>query len=115
MTKNLMGKERNLDDPYAIFEGWGPFGETTVHLLKVYQKPSNELSNPYAKWSVAVLSDMTDGEYHYGDEYPNNVCGNLTLTYKSAEFSKQYANHMDALKAKAGFETSTTGPERSED
>jgi len=26
--KNLLGKSRKTDTPYAIFKGYGPFGET---------------------------------------------------------------------------------------
>ena len=37
--KNLLGKSRKTDTPYAIFKGYGPFGETEMRLLKTYQLP----------------------------------------------------------------------------
>ena len=40
MSKKLMGKTRDASEPYAVFEGLGPFGNTEVRLLKVYQKPA---------------------------------------------------------------------------
>lgn len=36
MCKNLMGKTRDASEPYAVFEGNGPYGYTKVILLKVY-------------------------------------------------------------------------------
>ena len=34
MAKNLLGKGRKTDNPYAVFKGNGPFGETEMRLLK---------------------------------------------------------------------------------
>jgi len=45
MTKNLLGKSRTKDKPYAIWQGFGAFGDTEVRLLKTYQIPSNEQKN----------------------------------------------------------------------
>tara|TARA_R110000744_G_scaffold374678_1_gene487617 strand:- start:1309 stop:1629 length:321 start_codon:yes stop_codon:yes gene_type:complete len=103
MTKNLMGKSRDKEDPYAIFEGWGPFGHTITHLLKVYQKPDKELANPYARWFVAVKSDMTHGSYDMGDSYLMDATGNLTLTYASEEFKEQYWDTLEQLSHLGGF------------
>ena len=44
--KNLLGKSRKTDTPYAIFKGYGPFGETEMRLLKTYSLPVNEAKNP---------------------------------------------------------------------
>jgi hypothetical protein len=41
-TKNLLGKSRPQDKPYAVFKGHGPFGETEMRLLKTYQRPDKE-------------------------------------------------------------------------
>ena len=42
MAKNLMGKTRSVQLPYATFKGHGPFGQTEMRLLKAYQTPANE-------------------------------------------------------------------------
>ena len=47
MAKNLLGKSRKKDNPYAVFKGEGPFGETEMLLLKTYQIPSKERENQY--------------------------------------------------------------------
>ena len=65
MTKNLLGKSRTKDRPYAIWQGFGAFGDTEVRLLKTYQIPSNEQKNQYARWFVAVKSDHTYGSVSY--------------------------------------------------
>ena len=62
MTKNLLGRSRTKENPYAIWQGFGAFGDTEVRLLKTYQKPDREQKNPYAKWFVAVRSDHTYGQ-----------------------------------------------------
>tara|TARA_B110000046_G_scaffold114191_1_gene121469 strand:- start:225 stop:359 length:135 start_codon:yes stop_codon:yes gene_type:complete len=43
MSKNLMGKTRDASEPYAVFEGLGPFGDMEVRFLKVYQKPAGSV------------------------------------------------------------------------
>ena len=72
-SKNLLGKSRNTQDPYAIYEGYGPFGKTEMRLLKTYQLPINEAKNTYARWFVAVKSEATHGSYDMGDSYPMQV------------------------------------------
>jgi len=114
MSKNLMGKSRNQTDPYATFEGFGPFGDTVVHVLKSYQKPHKELSNQYARWLVAVKTDhtfgsfeMTDhtfGSFEMGDSYLRDVVRGLRLTYASDEFKKNYWDTLQDLKRFTGFQ-----------
>ena len=101
--KNLMGKARTKDNPYATFEGMGPFGNTTLHVLKVYQKPSLEIDNPYGRWFVAVSTDMTFGSFDTGDTYINGIAEGLDLTYASDEFKEQYAFYFSDLAFKTGF------------
>ena len=93
MTKNLCGKSRSKEDPYAIFKGIGPFGDTEVRLLKTYQKPEKELTNQYARWFVAVKSDFTYGSYDIGDSYINEVVRGLTLEHATDEFKENYWQH----------------------
>tara|TARA_R100001369_G_scaffold24096_1_gene44270 strand:- start:281 stop:604 length:324 start_codon:yes stop_codon:yes gene_type:complete len=90
MAKNLMGKSRTKDNPYAIYKGMGPFGNTEMLLLKTYQVPANENKNQYAKWFVAVKSDMTHGSYDMGDSYIREAIMGLSLTWASDEYKEQY-------------------------
>ena len=90
MAKNLMGKTRNVQLPYATFKGHGPFGQTEMHVLKAYQTPANEAKNKYAKWMVAVKTDMTHGSYDMGDSYIRDAIYGLTLTWSSDMYREQY-------------------------
>ena len=90
MTKNLMGKTRKLDDPYATFKGMGVFGLTEVQLLKAYQTPAKESSNVHARWMVAIKTDATHGGYDMGDSYVNEAVRGLTLVECSDEYAQQY-------------------------
>jgi hypothetical protein len=80
-TKNLLGKSRPQDKPYAVFKGHGPFGETEMRLLKTYQRPDKEKSNKYARWFVAVKTDMT---------YISEATYGLTLTWADPLYKEQY-------------------------
>jgi len=44
-------------------------------VLKKYQKPELEATNPYARWLCAVSSPMTYGSYDIGDTYVKDVKG----------------------------------------
>jgi|TARA_R110000822_G_scaffold237312_3_gene367803 hypothetical protein len=90
MTKNLLGKTRPIDKPYAVFKGQGPFGDTEVLLLKAYQVPAKESTNLYARWMVAVKTPMTYGSYDMGDSYVKEAVYGLTLVDFSDEYGEQY-------------------------
>ena len=89
-VKNLLGKSRKTDTPYAIFKGYGPFGETEMRLLKTYSTPLNEAKNPYARWMVAVKTDMTYGSYDMGDSYIKEATMGLTRVYADPLYLEQY-------------------------
>jgi|TARA_R110000787_G_scaffold70865_1_gene157713 hypothetical protein len=91
MAKNLLGKSRKKDNPYAVFKGEGPFGETEMLLLKTYQIPTKERENVYARWFVAVKTPMTYGSHDMGDSYIREATMGLTLTYASPEYKEQYS------------------------
>ena len=101
--KNLLGKTRNKDNPYATFEGQGPFGDTVMHVLKTYQKPEKELVNQYARWMIAIKTDMTHGSYDMGDTYITEAASGLHLTYASDEFKEQYWEFLEKLAHKGRF------------
>jgi len=95
MAKNLLGKSRNKENPYAIFKGYGPFGETEMRLLKTYQVPANEGKNQYARWFVAVKSEMTYGSYDMGDSYIREATMGLTRVYADPLYLEQYGIELD--------------------
>ena len=89
-VKNLLGKSRPQANPYAIFKGYGPFGETEMRLLKTYSLPVNEAKNQYARWFVAVKSEMTYGSYDMGDSYIREATMGLTRVYADPLYLEQY-------------------------
>lgn len=97
MAKNLLGKSRSMQDPYAIYKGDGPFGLTEMRLLKTYQLPKNESTNQYARWFIAVKTDATFGSYEMGDSYIHEATHGLKLDYASPEFKEQYGNTVGIL------------------
>ena len=90
MAKNLLGKSRTKEAPYAIFKGYGPFGETEMLLLKTYKIPASEAKSPYSRWFVAVKSEATHGSYDMGDSYIKEATMGLTLSWASDEYKEQY-------------------------
>ena len=89
-SKNLLGKARKMENPYAIFKGQGPFGETELRLLKTYQIPDKERTNPYARWFVAVKTPMTYDSFDMGDSYIKEALWGLTIVDFSEEYAAQY-------------------------
>jgi len=95
MSKNLLGKSRTKENPYAVFKGNGPFGATEMRLLKTYQVPANEGKNQYARWFVAVKSEMTYGSYDMGDSYIREATMGLTRVYADPLYLEQYGIELD--------------------
>jgi hypothetical protein len=101
--KNVISKSRDKDNPYAIFKGIGPFGDTEVRVLKAYQKPALENENNYARWFIAVKSDYTYDSYDMGDSYINDCVRGLELTFASDQFKENYWHDFNDLQQRAGF------------
>ena len=87
---NPFGKSATQDNPYAIYEGDGPFGRTICKVLKTYQHPDNEKGNQYARWFVAVSTDFTYNRFELGDSYANEATWGLKLTYATPEWKEFY-------------------------
>ena len=96
-------KGKTIDFPYAIYKGDGPFGRTTVKVLKTYQHPEDEITNPYARWlnlrssavlpdCVAVSSDWTHGSYDMGDSYIHEAIMGLELVESTPEWQEWYGD-----------------------
>ena len=70
MTKNECNKTRDIENPYEIWVGPANF---EWRVLKKYQNAENEAKNEYARWFCAVKSNLTYGEYEYGDVYVRDI------------------------------------------
>ena len=96
--KNLIGKKRDINNPYAVFKTLD--GAHTVKVLKAYQNPSKENKNPYAKWLIAANSPFSYG-YDIGDNYIDSIFRNnyrlvsmddlFRLHYGQTETSKMHS------------------------
>lgn len=71
---NKHAKMRDVEQPYHTFKAdMGAFGPTEWRVLKRYQTPDKERTNPFARWLVACKSDMTYGYWEYGDCYVSDI------------------------------------------
>ena len=69
MSKNECGKTRDVDNPYEVWVA----GDWEWKVLKQYQSPEKEATNPYARWLCAVKSPYTYGSYDIGDTYIRDI------------------------------------------
>ena len=90
MAKNPFGKSRSTEQPYAIYAGYGPCGNTECRVLKTYQTVDNEKANRYSRWFVAVSSDHTWGGFDMGDSYIKDATYGLRLVAAEPEWLREY-------------------------
>ncbi len=88
MSKNPLGKSRDIENPYATFMA----GDFEIRVLKTYKLAKNEKEDQYARWYTVAKSPMTYGSWEYGDTYRQEVTDNFQLTYASPEFIAAYRN-----------------------
>ena len=69
INEKIGKKTTKVDKPYMTYEGNG----FEWRVLKRYQNPENEKTNPYARWHCAVRSPMTYGSWEYGDVYISDI------------------------------------------
>lgn len=67
--KNECAKTRKVEEPYEIWQT----GAWEWRVLKKWQAPDKEATNPYARWFCAVKSPMTYGSYDIGDVYVKDI------------------------------------------
>ncbi len=69
--KNECAKTRPVSNPYEVWKndraGW------EWRILKRYQAPDKEASNPFARVFCAVKSPFTFGEFEFGDVYLKEI------------------------------------------
>ena len=70
MSKNECAKSRPVNDPYEVWQrnGW------EWRVLKKYQTPEKEATNPYARWFCWVSSPFCP-EGELGDSYAHEIMG----------------------------------------
>lgn len=93
MSRTKFGKTRKIEQPYAIFAGDGPFGETECRVLKTYQSAEKEKQNPYARWFIAIKTDCTYGSYDMGDSYIRDAKALLHLVAATPEWLEEYPHY----------------------
>ena len=81
MAKNIFGKSRAIDKPYAIYRH--AIGD--YHILKTYKMAKNE-TNKYDRWFVYCNGD-------YGDMYKNDIINNSVLIKADTNWSSTYVNY----------------------
>jgi hypothetical protein len=73
MSKNLAAKTVKRNNAYEVWQSAD--GSWTWYVLKKYQSPEREASNPYARWFTEVVTPFTpDGEL--GDTYVRDITSN---------------------------------------
>tara|TARA_R110000744_G_C18868187_1_gene504917 strand:+ start:220 stop:468 length:249 start_codon:yes stop_codon:yes gene_type:complete len=80
MAKNIFGKSRAIDKPYAIYQN--AIGD--YHILKTYKIAKNE-TNHYDRW-------MTYCNGEYGDMYKKDIVDNSILIKADKDWLNTYAN-----------------------
>lgn len=68
MEKNLCAKTVQPENAYEVWQA----GDWFWYVLKKYQTPSKEASNPYARWYCLVKTPIVP-EGEYGDVYVNEI------------------------------------------
>ncbi len=86
MTKNPLGKTREINNPYAVFVA----GAFEIRILKTYRLPKNEKTNQHAAWYTAAKSPNTFGSWEFGDAYIKEITDNFTLVEASDEWKAAY-------------------------
>ena len=77
MNKNLCGKTRPATNPYEVWTS----GDWSWTVLKKYQSPEKEASNPYARWFCLVKSPFVlHGEM--GDCYVKDI---VSVAHKTVD------------------------------
>ena len=85
--KNLFGKSRKVDNPYATYK----LGDFEWRVLKTYQRKDKEDNNQYARWFTVCRSPMTHGSWEYGDMYIAELMSmNPELTQATEEWRETY-------------------------
>lgn len=89
MAKNIWGKTRDKNDPYATVT----VGDWTWHILKAYQTRAKEKENKYARLFCAVRSPATMGSFDMGDTYISDIPKTEEFVKALAEREKLEENH----------------------
>ena len=61
---------RDIENPIEVWKGPENF---EWRILRKYESPENEAKNPTATWFCAVKSNITYGDFEYGDVYVSEI------------------------------------------
>lgn len=87
MVKKLTANQRiHQDKPIEIWKSLD--GTWTWKVWRKYQKPHNELKNPYARWFISAQSPFTHGSWEMGDEYMREITSSAVKVYDETEESE---------------------------
>lgn len=87
--KNECGKTRPKDNPYEVWENKADGWRWSV--LKKWQSPDKEATNPFARWFCFVTSPFCPrGEM--GDVYVNEIKSQATKVSSDAPVNKPKSN-----------------------
>jgi hypothetical protein len=78
MAKNIFGKSRPINKPYAIYRN----GIGDYQILKTYKMAKNE-TNQYDRWFVYCNGD-------YGDMYKKDIVDNSILIQADTDWLNAY-------------------------
>ena len=78
MAKNIFGKSRSIDKPYAIYRN----GIGDYHILKTYKMAKNE-NHQYDRWFVFCNGD-------FGDMYKKDILEHSFLIKADSEWVNTY-------------------------
>lgn len=67
---NTQAKTRPKNDPYEVWQSFD--GSWTWNVLKKYQTPEKEATNPYARWFCNVVTPIVP-EGEMGDVYVREI------------------------------------------
>ena len=85
MAKNIFGKTRDINKPYAEYQA----GNITYRILKTYKMANNETSH-YDILYTAAKSPMTYDQWEYGDMYKNDILKYGHLINAEKDWFKTY-------------------------
>ncbi len=90
---NLFSVTRDLSDPYAIYI----VGRQRYHVVKTYKSPVSERNDPYARWLVAVIPQVSTATLQIQDMYK----AELQRGHIVAATREWQENYHDCLSGKA--------------
>jgi hypothetical protein len=94
MKNNPFAKSRKIDEPYAVYTGFGPFGETETRVLRTYKTPDKEVKDVFATWLLAVKSEDISDKFEVGHTFVREAIFKMKLVRCCGLWAKAYPDHV---------------------